>query len=338
MLIPTVRPAVRVCDLYGTVDKNVLPKYFKQNYSWTGSGSAAIYLAIKASGAKKVAIPAFTCSIVADTVRKTGIRPQFYDAGIVPTLADVRNALKSKPDLIIIAYNFGLVPDELDKILDLCKRQKVQVLEDCAHAFGFGQNADFTIYSAGIAKSLSHYGGFLVSKRKLDLLSLSDVPLISEVKFMLQSVGAQIVFNKHIYSFYNTFVNRYIEKYPTAKIYSISSFAKKVILRQLKRFDHIQLRRTTNFELAKKLKHVVKTKKRSDLYLVLQSNHRNKLSKYLRSRSIEFVPTKSFHNLGGPLFKKAAIAEKEHLAFSLYRSKNDMEVVIDAIKTIEKRL
>lgn len=337
MLIPTVKPAVSVNDLLFS-SKPDLKKYFRQEYVLTGSGSAAIYLAIKASGAKKVQIPAFTCSIVADTVRKAGIRPLFYDASIVVTLTDVKVALRQKPDLIILAYNFGLVPDELDKILAECKRQKVQVLEDCAHAFGFGQNADFTIYSAGIAKSISHYGGFLVSARKHSYELLPKINLLTELKFLIQSGLSQIVFNRYLYRFYAPLVNQYIDKYPQAKLYLISDFAKRVVLNQIRRFDELQTTRQINFELAKNLKSVVKTKTRSDLYLVLQSKHRDMISQYLRSKGVEILPTRSFHNLGGQLFKKAAKAEKEHLAFSLYRPKRDMEVVIDAIKTIERRL
>ena len=187
MLVPHAKPAVSYNDLFGTFCKDYLNKYIRQNYYWTGSGSAAIYLAIKATRAKKVAVPAFTCSIVKDAIKKSGAKCQFYDTGIVATLADVRKALAKKPDLLILAYNFGLIPDNLNEILKLCKKQKVPVLEDCAQAFSFGQNAQFTIYSTGIAKSLSYYGGFLVSKKQLDIEKLNSLSVKQEFLFFVKA-------------------------------------------------------------------------------------------------------------------------------------------------------
>ncbi|MBT3940965.1 hypothetical protein HOD83_02555 [Candidatus Woesearchaeota archaeon] len=337
MLIPTVKPVASVADLYAR--KRVsLSKLFRQNYYWTGSGSAAIYLAIKSSGAKRVAVPAFTCYIVVDAIRKAGAKPIFYDSGIVATLSDVRKALVEKPDLLIVAYNFGLVPDSDKQILAVCRNAKVPVLEDCAHAFGFGQNADFTIYSSGIAKSVGYYGGFLVSKKPLVLERLPTLRFDKELMFTIKVLLSQIMLNRHSYRFAQKLVKKSIDKYPEAKVYAISRFGKRVVLNQLVRFNQIQKIRSCNFDLVAAVKSVVRTKKRSNLYLVLQTKKREWLIKQLRLRGVEIQPAKSFFNLGGPKYTKATRAEKEHLAFSLYRSEEDMGVVADAIKAVERRL
>ncbi|MBT3582750.1 aminotransferase class I/II-fold pyridoxal phosphate-dependent enzyme [Candidatus Woesearchaeota archaeon] len=335
MLVPHAKPAVSYNDLFGTFCKDYLNKYIRQNYYWTGSGSAAIYLAIKATRAKKVAVPAFTCSIVKDAIKKSGAKCQFYDTGIVATLADVRKALAKKPDLLILAYNFGLIPDNLNEILKLCKKQKVPVLEDCAQAFSFGQNAQFTIYSTGIAKSLSYYGGFLVSKKQLDIEKLNSLSVKQEFLFFVKALASKSIFNKKIYSFVSNVVLNKIDGNPKAKLYSISKFAKKVVLRQIARFNKMQKIRNRNFELAKDLKYIVKTKSKSNLYLVLKTKNRDNIIKQMRKQNIEILPAKSFTNLAGKKFKKAKIAEKEHLVFSLYRSKKEMEVFVNACRKIK---
>jgi len=334
MLVPHAKPAVSPNDLFGPFCKDYLTKYIRQNYYWTGSGSAAIYLAIKASGAKKVAVPAFTCSIVKDAVKKSRAKCQFYDNSIIITLSDVRKALAKKPDLLILSYNFGLIPDNLNEILNECKNQKVPVLEDCAHAFSFGQNAQFTIYSAGIAKSLSYYGGFLVSKTQLNLEKLNHLSVKQEVLFFVKALASKTIFNLKIYSFVKNIILNQIDEDPKAKLYSISKFAKKVVLRQIARFNKMQKIRNRNFELAKDLKYVVKSESKSNLYLVLKTKNRDNLIKQMRKQNIEILPAKSFTNIAGKNFKKAEIAEKEHLVFSLYRSKKEMEMFVNAFSKI----
>jgi dTDP-4-amino-4,6-dideoxygalactose transaminase len=334
MFIPSVKPAVSAFDIFGRRKVN-LNMYFKQNYYWTGSGSAAIYLAIKASGAKNIAIPAFTCSIVPDVVKKTEANVQYYDSGIVTTLSDIKKALKKKPDMIILTYNFGLIPNDIEEIIMECRKRKVLVLEDCAHAFGFGQNADFTIYSCGIAKSLSYYGGFLISKKKLEVDSMSKLSFIKEAIFFGKGLFSSVVFNAKVYGFISKIVFRTVDRHPKAKLYSISLFAKNIILNQINRFTEIQNIRNRNFKVISNLKNIVRTKQKSNLYLVLQTKNREKVIRSFRKKNIEILPAKSFFNLAGKGFPKAKQAEKEHLIFSLYRPKKEMEVFINAAKKIK---
>jgi dTDP-4-amino-4,6-dideoxygalactose transaminase len=334
MLVPHVKPAVLSKDLHGAFKRSILTKYFNQNYYWTGSGSSAIYLAIKAISAKNVAVPAFTCSIVEDAVRKSGAKIQFYDTGIITTLTDIRKAISKKPDLLILSYNFGLIPDNLKKILSECRKNKIIVLEDCAHAFSFGQNANITIYSAGIAKSLSYYGGFLLSKKKLTIEKFDSLSTKKELMFFVKAILSKLFFNKYIYSFLNIMIINQIDMHPKAKLYSISNFAKKVVLRQINRFKRIQKIRNKNFKLAKNLKYVIDTEQKSNLYIVFQMKDRKKIIEQLKRKNIEIMPTKSFRNIGGKKYKKAERAEKEHLVFSLYRSKKEMEMFISAYNKI----
>jgi hypothetical protein len=330
MLIPSVKPAVLAKDLI----RSSKHYSFKQHSSWTGSGSSAICLAIKSISAKTVAIPAFTCSIVPDAVRKAGAKLQFYDSGIVATLADVKKALDKKPDLIILSYNFGLIPDDLQKILAECKKKNVMVLEDCAHAFGFGQNADLTIYSCGIAKSLSYYGGFLLSKKKILLDPLPRLSLVKELQFFIKGVFSQVIFSPKVYALLNKIILRTIDQYPKAKLYSGSGLARKVIYNQMARYDDLQKIRNMNFKLASKIKYLVATKQKSNLYLVLQTKQRSKVIRQFYRKNVEVLPAKSFFNLAGKGFPKAKQAEEQHLVFSLYRSEKEMEVFVDAAKNI----
>jgi hypothetical protein len=333
-MIPSVKPAVLINDLISNREKVI--SYAKQNYYWTGSGSAAIYLAINATSAKTIAIPAFTCSIVPDAVKKTGATIQFYDSGIVATLSDVKTALSNKPDMIILSYNFGLIPDDLQKILAECRKKKVLVLEDCAHAFGFGQNADFTIYSCGIAKSLSYYGGFLLSKKQRLLEQLPKLSLVSELQFFIKGVFSQVIFSPEVYGLLNKVIFRTIDQYPKAKLYSASGLARRVIYNQIARYADIQKIRNRNFKLASKLKAIVSTKQKSNLYLVLQTKQRARVIKQFYDKNVEVLPAKSFFNLAGKGFPKAKQAEEQHLVFSLYRSEKEMEVFVDADKNIKR--
>jgi dTDP-4-amino-4,6-dideoxygalactose transaminase len=104
-------------------------------------GRVALYAILKALGIKagdEVILPGFTCVVVPNAVRYVGATPVFADItcgayNLDP--ASVERAITRRTRALIIQHTFG-IPAELDDLLEIARKHKLQVIEDCAHSLG----------------------------------------------------------------------------------------------------------------------------------------------------------------------------------------------------------
>lgn len=144
------------------------------------NGTDAIEIALAALGVGKgdeVILPANTFIATAEGVSNVGATPVFVDIdpatyNIDPAKIDERVTERTKA--VIAVHLYGL-PAEMDAIVDVCKRRKLKLVEDCAQAHGaqykgrtvgtFGDAATFSFYPS---KNLGAFGdaGAIVANTK----------------------------------------------------------------------------------------------------------------------------------------------------------------------------
>jgi dTDP-4-amino-4,6-dideoxygalactose transaminase len=142
------------------------------------SGTAAIHLALKAVGVEKddiVFCPTFTFSATANPIIYQGAKPVFIDSDEKTWNMDpnkLEEAFLKYPNVkaVLIVHLYGLSAD-MDRIMEICDRHDVPVIEDAAESLGgyykgkhtgtFGQFGIFSFNGNKIITSSG--GGMLVS-------------------------------------------------------------------------------------------------------------------------------------------------------------------------------
>lgn len=145
------------------------------------SGTAAIHLALKAAGVGKgdiVFCQSLTFSATANPIIYQNAIPVFIDSdhetwNMCPKALE--NAFKKYPEVkaVIVVHLYGLSAD-MDKIVDLCKKYNVVLIEDAAESLGTyykgkhtGTFGDYGIFSFNGNKIITTSGGgMLVSDNK----------------------------------------------------------------------------------------------------------------------------------------------------------------------------
>ena len=145
------------------------------------SCTAALHLGIEALGVKpgnKVFVPTMTFTASAEVIRYMGADPVFLDAEygtnlITPEI--LLKAVKDHPDVkhLVIVHYAGQAAD-MDSILEICKKHKIRILEDAAHAFPasrggrmVGSFGDVTCFSFYANKTITTgEGGMLVTNNE----------------------------------------------------------------------------------------------------------------------------------------------------------------------------
>ena len=138
-------------------------KYINRKYSVTVSnGTAALEIAVKALGIKKgdeVLIPNFTIISNALAVIRQQAKPVFIDCDVETwniKIDDIEKKINKKTKAIIITHIYSF-PNDMDKILEICKKNKILVIEDAAEVLGlsyknkkcgsFGDISTFSFYA-----------------------------------------------------------------------------------------------------------------------------------------------------------------------------------------------
>ena len=138
-------------------------KLINRKYSTTVSnGTAALEIAIKALGIKKndeVLIPNFTIISNALAVLRQGAKPVLLDCNLTNwniNINDIEKKITKKTKAIIITHIYSF-PNDMDKILQICKKHKILLIEDAAEVLGlsykdrkcgsFGDISTFSFYA-----------------------------------------------------------------------------------------------------------------------------------------------------------------------------------------------
>ncbi|MFH1039063.1 MAG: DegT/DnrJ/EryC1/StrS family aminotransferase [PVC group bacterium] len=131
------------------------------------SGTAALHLALLALGVgpgDEVIVPALTFVATANVVTFTGARPVFVDVrpgdfGIDPE--GIEKAITARTRAVIAVHLYGN-PCPMDRIMEIARRHKLSVIEDCAEAHGATYRGR-RVGSFGAAGCFSFFGNKIMT-------------------------------------------------------------------------------------------------------------------------------------------------------------------------------
>ena len=107
----------------------------------TTSGTAALFLALKACGIKnndEVIVPNITFPATANAVKMAGGKPVFVDVNPKDILIDEKSLIKkiTKKTKFIIPVHVSGSGGNIKKLIKICKARSIKIIEDAAEAFG----------------------------------------------------------------------------------------------------------------------------------------------------------------------------------------------------------
>ena len=337
-------------SLFRRENLEILFKYLPQkNHYWVGSGREALkqilsHLSVK-NGLKKVGIPAFTCHVVLEAVKRAGGEVVFYDSGIVSSVEEIKKIIK-EVQVLVVSYNFGFLP-KIDEIALLCRQNNVILIEDCAQALGakykgklVGSFGDYAFYSFGISKNIGFTGAIIGTDSSLNLSGLKEYPFSKLMKVVLEGFLGRIFFNRFFYSLTHYFLRGELSKEQEGLAYACPKMVRKIVLAQMRRYEKILELRKKNGEyclreLAGKVNFVqpLENSNPSWLYFTLLVEEREKFLQSLLNERVELGEMKTFRCLDGKS-TLALEAEKKHLTFALYRSAREVKMIVEKIKKV----
>ncbi len=162
--------------------ENKFSKKIKKKYSIAVSnGTAALEIAIKALGIKKndeVIIPNFTIISNALAVIKQNAKPILVDCDLKTwnmKIDDIEKKINKKTKAIIVTHIYSFAND-MDKILKICKKHKIFLIEDAAEVLGLkyknktcGSFGDLSTFSFYANKQVTSGEGGMISTNNSDL-------------------------------------------------------------------------------------------------------------------------------------------------------------------------
>ena len=180
MLIPHQKLNIRTKDiLKGSVNYlnnsklnlSSLKKYVHHKHlHWAGSARFAItqtLQSISPKGGLRVGLPAFTCKVIADSIKNANCSPAFYDSSIISGYKHIKEII-SDIDALLLPHNMGFV-SELDKIQKLCRKNNVEFINknNAKEVIGIGETSQFS-------KEYGPNRRFVVSTKHLDKDNLHE--------------------------------------------------------------------------------------------------------------------------------------------------------------------
>jgi dTDP-4-amino-4,6-dideoxygalactose transaminase len=170
-------------------EKELAAKVGVKSAAALSSGTAAIHLALKAAGVGEgdiVFCPSLTFSASANPIIYQNAVPVFIDSDHQTWNMDpaaLEKAFKKYPQVkaVIAVHLYGLSAD-LDKIIDLCNKHNVPLIEDAAESLG-------TLYKGRQTGTLGDYGIFSFNGNKIittsggGMLVSNDEEKIAKVRF-----------------------------------------------------------------------------------------------------------------------------------------------------------
>lgn len=152
-------------------------KYFNVNYAFSFNSGRSSFLAILKSldlnNNDEVLLQAFTCNAVVNPILWAGLKPVFVDCDentFNIDLEDLKRKITPKSKAIIAQHTFGS-PADLEEILEICQKNNIILIEDCAHSLGatykekkvgtFGKAAFFSFGRDKVISSV--YGGMVIT-------------------------------------------------------------------------------------------------------------------------------------------------------------------------------
>jgi dTDP-4-amino-4,6-dideoxygalactose transaminase len=166
----------------------------------TGSGSTAIYLALKAIEARRgpgnVIVPAIGCTSIAEVVEHAGFTPRYVDVTLRDFTLDadlLPTAIDSDTRAILGVHLYGHAYD-VETVQAIAREHAIPVIEDVAQSMGgrfgdalMGTFGEFAIFSFGGTKLVDAGGGGAILFDDPDALSVIERELAALQPFEIST-------------------------------------------------------------------------------------------------------------------------------------------------------
>lgn len=164
-----------------------IENYFpNSNIYLTNSGRSSLDLLFRALSWNKkteIAIQSFTCSAAISPIIWNKLKPIYIDIDNSWNMdpKDLEKKISKNTKAVIIQHSFGY-PADIDKILSICKKYNLLLIEDCAVSLGaeyknkpIGAFGDISYLSFGRDKTISGFGGALIVKKQNNTKLIKDI-------------------------------------------------------------------------------------------------------------------------------------------------------------------
>lgn len=144
-----------------------LKRYFSADSLVVSNGSVALSLALSAlkiGPGDEVLIPDLTYAATASAVVNAGATPIFCDVDLESWNISAEEILKKvteKTKAVIVVHLYGL-PADMSNIAKVAQNHNIEIIEDCAEAFGATQN-DFKVGTFGTIGTFSFFPSKLIT-------------------------------------------------------------------------------------------------------------------------------------------------------------------------------
>jgi dTDP-4-amino-4,6-dideoxygalactose transaminase len=341
MLIPQQKLTAQISDLVGSGNLDTA-EYIPGDFKWIGSGRAGLSHILRSIKARKVGVSSFTCHVV-DSAIRLHCKPVYIDSGAIMTIDCIKSKIKDV-DALVVPHNFGFMGD-MEAIHSLCKKHEVTLIEDCAQALGSkfngklaGSFGNYSFFSFGISKNIGFCGGAVLGD--LPSPKYTSYPLIKLGILVAKVIAAPLIFNKHFYPIFFKQFQKELDKQQSKLEFTMSSYARRVVMAQFKRYNQILATRSNNAELCiSELDDVadfIRPIQGNDpawLYFVLSTKNRAEKRKRLLKEGVDIQELKTFTDISGS-GKKAGNIRDGHMAFALNRPRTEIDYIIKKIKKV----
>jgi len=168
------------------------------------SGTAALSLILESLPLKRgdeIILPAYTFLSVPTCIKEMGFMPHFVDIDYHTDnidISELKKAINHKTRLIIATHLFGR-PCDIEAIIQIAKKNKLFIIEDCAHAIGseykgrkVGTFGDVAFFSFSLTKPFNTFNGGMIVGNNLELMNkirqkIEGIPNLPQ-RFLLRNM------------------------------------------------------------------------------------------------------------------------------------------------------
>lgn len=273
-LLAAIRPMPNAVEIF----EREFAQLFKAKYALTFSyGRSGLYALFKALGLQdaEIIVPAYTCVVVPHAVVLSGNIPVFVDCApdsFNMDLGALEQVITPNTRAIIPTHLFGY-PMDVERVNEIAQaqKQKVYVIQDCAHSFGakwkgqlVNKVGDAAIFGSNISKVLSTIFGGIVTTDDEEIYQklksyrkryFKQPNWTKSIRRLFYLLSTYITFQPAVYGFVNNLeemglLDRFVKYYDEGKIYFPKDFQDlmlsieaRVGLEQLRKYPEILLRR-----------------------------------------------------------------------------------------------
>ena len=156
------------------------------------NGTVAIHVALLALGigeGDEVIVPSFTYVASVNAIRYTGAKAVFVDSDLLTWQMDatkIEDKITKRTKAILVVHLYGQ-PCDMDSILNIAKKYKLNVVEDCAEAFGSLYKGKH-VGTFGDISTFSFFGNKTITTGEGGMVVTNDTSLYEKV-FHLKGQG-----------------------------------------------------------------------------------------------------------------------------------------------------